>query len=93
MYAICNILYINYDIIPDSAELKSTNERKAEMFSENPTLHCYILFHPAGEILKHEKNSETLCDCVAFQRFAIYELCGIRYQVFFMLTVSTVDFY
>ena len=65
---------------PDSAELKSTNERKAVIFSENPTLHCYILFHPAGEILKHEKNSETLCDCVAFQRFAIYELCGIRFK-------------
>lgn len=70
--------HIHFLLIPDSAELKSTNERKAVIFSENPTLHCYILFHPAGEILKHEKNSETLCDCVAFQRFAIYDLCGIR---------------
>ena len=69
------------NIFLDSAELKSTNERKAVIFSEKTTLHFYILFHPAGEILKHEKNSETLCDCVAFQRFAIYELCGIRTSV------------
>ena len=31
-----------------------------------------------GEILKHEKNNEKLCDCVAFQCFAFHELCGIR---------------